>query len=172
MEEKELHSWKGDLEDYVGELVKIAADAAHWEKFDASEKKELLSAEDRLKRNFLEILKVFDEVPFRELREVGYSSLWNALHAAFVIGSSGTISTQASTYLANKQAALARKSRSENSYQVALRAAVEAEKTDLTGHHWKDAESIEAAVNRRLAGAGHKSTSARAIYEKLKMPPS
>lgn len=76
MEEKELHSWKGDLEDYINELSALAEGAAQWEKFDVAAKAELLRARERLQRTFSELLKVFDEVQFLILRETGYSSLW------------------------------------------------------------------------------------------------
>ena len=144
--------------DHIEDCIRVALSPENSRILAPENKRELERALDRLRPSFDELAKWFID-PLRETKPshamYGYEKLWELLSAVFVGGSRGTVTDSGKNYFDNVKTQKMRDARASAPEEVALRAAIEAERwPGQIEHTWKEASAIRAAVNKRLKSGG------------------
>ena len=144
---------------YIEDCIRGALSPENSRVLTPENKRELEKALDRLRPSFDELAKWFID-PMRETSPsraiYGYEKLWRLLGAVFVGGSRGTVTDSGEIYFINYvKTQKMRDARASAPAEVALRAAIEAERRPgQIEHPWKEASAIRDAVNKRLKSDG------------------
>ncbi|HEY4848003.1 MAG TPA: hypothetical protein VIH87_09485 [Methylocella sp.] len=144
---------------YIEDCIRGALSPENSRVLTPENKRELEKALDRLRPSFDDLAKWFID-PMRETSPsramYGYEKLWALLAAVFVGGSRGTITDSGEIYFINYvKTQKMRDARASAPAEVALRAAIEAERRPgQIEHPWKEASAIRDAVNKRLKSDG------------------